>query len=109
MRATKPDGIAAPEAGVRQHIQPNTLPCSDRPAPLVGAHVLFGPHPKAGTLLLRGISDSLGRIRFDQLGFSRPPKQTAHRVKEMARLMRRFGPALAAGDNGRARDPAARL
>src|SRR6185437_9267889 len=109
MRATESDGVAATQSRIAQHIEPDTLTCADRPSPLVSGHVLFGPHPKARALLLWGIFDTFSRIRFDQLGFTRPPKQTTHRVEEVTCLVRRLSSPLAAGDNGRAVDPADQL
>src|ERR1700733_3713855 len=109
MRATKSDCVAATQSRITQHIQPNTLPCADRPAPFVGGHVLFGPHAKARPLLLYGIFDAFGGIRFYELCLACPPEKTAHCVEEVPRLVGCLSSTFAARHDGHAGNSADRL
>src|SRR5262245_43116375 len=98
------DRIATPQAGIEQHVEPNPLPCADRPAPLVRSDILLSPRAEAVILRALWVDDVRGRINFDELGIQRPPEEAAHGVEEMARLRRRLRPPLAPGHDGVAGD-----
>src|SRR5262245_43962989 len=92
-------GVAAAQAGVEQHIKPNTLTCSDRPTRLVSCDVIFGPGNEACAFSTGWILYAGGRVDLHHAGIERPAEQPAQGIEKVTRLERCFGTPLSTSDD----------
>ena len=62
MLATEPDSVATTEAGVEQHIAPDSFLSAYRPSLVVGGSIGFGPHREARTFFALRVLHTKRRI-----------------------------------------------